>query len=181
MSPEIRKPRGPPCGSVVKNPPARAGDVASIPGPGRPHTAWGIKPVCAPTPEPALWSPGGTILSPRAATAEARAPGAPGPQRERPPRGKAHSPQPERSPRALKPQGARAATARNKQTNKRNYIRKRKPRVGGKSKKMSFAGAYLKISTERVCKKSLLLLFSSSSYGVNVLIRFSFLSAPHSL
>ena len=29
-----------PGGAVVKNPPANAGDVASIPGPGRSHMPW---------------------------------------------------------------------------------------------------------------------------------------------
>ena len=32
--------RGFPGGSVVKNPPANAGDMGSSPGPGRPHMLW---------------------------------------------------------------------------------------------------------------------------------------------
>ena len=29
-----------PCGAVVKNPPANAGDIGSSPGPGRSHMPW---------------------------------------------------------------------------------------------------------------------------------------------
>ena len=36
--PSTEKIVGLPCGSVVKNLPANAGDPSSIPGPGRPHT-----------------------------------------------------------------------------------------------------------------------------------------------
>ena len=49
---------GLPCGSVVKNPPANAGDTGSIPGPGRFHMPWSDKQSpCATTTEPVLQSP----------------------------------------------------------------------------------------------------------------------------
>ena len=49
---------GLPCGSVVKNPPANAGDTGSIPGPGRFHMPWSNKQsLCATTTEPVLQSP----------------------------------------------------------------------------------------------------------------------------
>ena len=35
-----------PGGTVVKNPPANAGDTGSIPGPGRSHMGRATKPVC---------------------------------------------------------------------------------------------------------------------------------------
>ena len=37
------KGQGFPCGSVVKNPPAKAGDMSSIPGPGKSHMPWSDK------------------------------------------------------------------------------------------------------------------------------------------
>ena len=58
---------------MVKNTPANAGDMGSIPGPGRSHmpqSNW----ACVPQ-----------LLSPHAATAEARVPRAGAPQQERPP------------------------------------------------------------------------------------------------
>ena len=68
-----------PGGAVVKNPPANAGDMGSSPGPGRPHMPWSNK---AHVPQ---------LLSPRAATTEARAPRARAPQQEKPPQWEAHA------------------------------------------------------------------------------------------
>ena len=51
-----------PGGSVVKNPPANAGDTGSIPGPGGSHMPWSSS---APVPQ---------LLSPRAAAVEALMP-----------------------------------------------------------------------------------------------------------
>ena len=53
-----------PGGPVVKNPPASARDVGSIPGPGRVHVLWGQLSLCAGTteactPEPVLSSKSG--------------------------------------------------------------------------------------------------------------------------
>ena len=56
------KNRGFPGGSVVKNPPANAGDMGSIPGPGRLHMPWSNS-----AQEPQL-------MSPRPAATEAQAP-----------------------------------------------------------------------------------------------------------
>ena len=43
---EIKNEReGFPGGAVVKNPPAKVGDVGSSPGPGRSHMSWSTKPV----------------------------------------------------------------------------------------------------------------------------------------
>ena len=36
----FKKPQGFPGGTVVKNPPASAGDMGLIPGPGRSHMLW---------------------------------------------------------------------------------------------------------------------------------------------
>ena len=79
--------------TVVKNPPANAGDTGSNPGPGRSHTPWSNW-ACAPqllslrfrAREPQL-------LSLRAATTEAHAPRARAPQQEKPPQWEAHTPQ----------------------------------------------------------------------------------------
>ena len=60
-----------PGGAVVGNPPARAGDTGSSPGPGGSHIPRSGE---ARAPQ---------LLSPRATTAEARAPGAHGPQQEK--------------------------------------------------------------------------------------------------
>ena len=73
-----------PHGAVVKNPPSKAGDTGSSPGPGRSHmlqSNWAREPqllslhsrACEPQ-----------LLSPRAATTEARVPGARAPQQEKP-------------------------------------------------------------------------------------------------
>ena len=62
-----------PGGTVVKNPPANAGDTGSIPGPGRSHMPRSKK---ARAPQ---------LLSLRATTTEARAPRAHAPQQEKPP------------------------------------------------------------------------------------------------
>ena len=72
-----------PGGAVDKNPPANAGDTASIPGPGKPPhpTCYGAtKPVCHNYRVRLL-----QLLSPRAAINEARAPTACAPQQEKPP------------------------------------------------------------------------------------------------
>ena len=74
-----------PGGAVVKNPPANAGDTGSSPGPGRSHMPWsGWAPV------PQLLSLHSRahepqLLSPRATTTKAHAPGARAPQQEKPP------------------------------------------------------------------------------------------------
>ena len=67
-----RNNQGFPGGSVVKNPPANAGDTGSIPGPGRPHTPQTTKPHshCA-------WA-----LSPRLTATEALEPPSPHSARE---------------------------------------------------------------------------------------------------
>ena len=70
-----------PGGVVVKNPPANAGDMGLIPGPGRFHMP---RSNYARAPQ---------LLSPHAATAEARAPRAHAPQQEKPPWWEAHAPQ----------------------------------------------------------------------------------------
>ena len=54
--------------SVVKNSPTNAGDMVSIPGPGRSHMLWGKLGPQAPTTEP-------TLKSPCSATREAMAMG----------------------------------------------------------------------------------------------------------
>ena len=74
-----------PGGAVVKNPPAKAGDTGSSPGPGRCHMprsnsarAPQLLSLRSRAREPQL-------LSPRATTTEARAPRARAPQQEKPP------------------------------------------------------------------------------------------------
>ena len=74
-----------PGGAVVKNSPANAGDMDSIPGPGRSHMPWSNKArvpqllsLCSRAHEPQL-------LSLHAATTEARAPRVCAPQQEKPP------------------------------------------------------------------------------------------------
>ena len=74
-----------PGGAVVRNPSASAGDMGSDPGLGRSHMlqsnyarAPQLLSLCSRAREPQL-------LSPRATTAEARAPRARAPQREEPP------------------------------------------------------------------------------------------------
>ena len=73
-----------PGGTVVKNPPANAGDTGSSPGPGRSHmprSNWAREPrllsLRSRAREPQL-------LSPRATTTEARVPRACAPQQEKP-------------------------------------------------------------------------------------------------
>ena len=64
--------QGFPGGTVVKNPPANAGDTGSSPGLGRSHmprSNWAREP---------------QLLSPRATTTEARTPRAPAPQQAKP-------------------------------------------------------------------------------------------------
>ena len=74
-----------PGGTVVKNPPASAGDTGLIPGPGRSHVLWNI---WAHVPQLLGLRSGACetqLLSPRAATAEACVPGAHALRREGPP------------------------------------------------------------------------------------------------
>ena len=66
-----------PGGAVVKNPPANAGDMGSIPG------------------------PGGSHMPPFATTTEARAPRARAPQQEKPPQWEARAPQQRVAPARL--------------------------------------------------------------------------------
>ena len=73
-----------PGGAVVKNPPANAGDMGLSPGPGRSHMRWSNQ-----ARAPQLLSLRSTaceprLLSPRAATTEARVPGAGAPKQEKP-------------------------------------------------------------------------------------------------
>ena len=73
-----------PGGSAVKDPPANAGDMGSIPGLGRPHTLWSNQ---AWLPQlSSLCSRAGELqlLSPCAATTKARTPGAHA-QQDKPP------------------------------------------------------------------------------------------------
>ena len=72
MTSEMRE-RGFPHGTVVKNPPANAGDRGSIPGTGRSQCHRVTKPMSH------------TLLSPRATTTEACAPRAHDLQQEKPP------------------------------------------------------------------------------------------------
>ena len=88
-----RTKRGFPGGAVLKNPPANAGGTGSIPGLGRSHTPRSNKALA-----PQLLSLHSRVrkpqlLSPRATTAEARAPRAHAPQQEKPPQWEAHAPQ----------------------------------------------------------------------------------------
>ena len=76
--------QGFPGGAVVKNPPAKVGDMGSSPGPGRSHMPWSnearapqLLSLCSRAREPQL-------LRPRATTTEARAPRAHAPQQEKP-------------------------------------------------------------------------------------------------
>ena len=80
-----RKCRDFPGGAVVENPPANAGDTGSILGPGRSHM-----PQSNEAHVPQLLSLSSRarepqLLSPRAATTEARAPRAHAPQKDKPP------------------------------------------------------------------------------------------------
>ena len=73
-----------PGGAAVENPPANAGDMGSIPGPGRSHMPQSNKAcaqllsLCSIAREPQL-------LSPHATTTEDRVPRARAPQQEKPP------------------------------------------------------------------------------------------------
>ena len=82
--------RGFPGDSVVKNPPANAGDMDSIPGLVRSHMPWSclsrapqLLSLCSRAHET-------QPVSPHAAPTEAQAPRAPGPQREQPQHSEAH-------------------------------------------------------------------------------------------
>ena len=59
-----RQIQGFPGGSVVKNPPANAGDTSSIPDPGRSHVPWKKISPCATTIESVLQSPGTATAEP---------------------------------------------------------------------------------------------------------------------
>ena len=61
--------KGFPGGSVVKNPPSKAGDMGSIPDPGRSHVSWSSTTI---EPVPIAWEP--QVLNPRAETTEAGGP-----------------------------------------------------------------------------------------------------------
>ena len=62
---------------MVKNPPANAGDVGSIPGPGRSHMLWRTRPKSTAVAEPVLQSLG-------AAATEPERPRARAPQQQKP-------------------------------------------------------------------------------------------------
>ena len=63
-----------PGGSVVKSPPASAGDTSSLPGPGRSHM---LSSVYATTIKPVLYSPEVITTDPHAAATEAHVPSRP--------------------------------------------------------------------------------------------------------
>ena len=95
---QINKRMGFPDGSVVKNPPANAGDTGSIPGSGRSHHAPEqldhapqLLSLCS-----RAWEP--HLLSPRVAAREACTPGAQAPQGEKPLQWEARTPQLESNP-----------------------------------------------------------------------------------
>ena len=95
---------------MVGSPPANAGGTGSRPGPGRsrmPRSSWTRVPqllnLCSRAHEPQL-------LSPRATTTEARAPGARAPQQERPPQWGARALQRGVALFAATGEGTRAAT-----------------------------------------------------------------------
>ena len=78
------KPQDFPGGTVVKNPPANAGDTGSSPGPGRSHMPWSNK---ARVPQLLILysrAQESQLLSLRATTTEAHAPRACAPQQEKP-------------------------------------------------------------------------------------------------
>ena len=80
-----RKLRDFPGGTVVKSPPANAGDTGSIPGPGRSHMPQSNE---ARAPQLLILRSRARkpqLLSPRATTTEARTPRARAPQQEKPP------------------------------------------------------------------------------------------------
>ena len=83
-----------PGGTVVKNPPANAGDMGSSPGPGRSHmprSNWARVPQLLSL-RSGAWEPQLLLLSPRATTTEARVPRPCAPQ-EKPPQWEASAPQ----------------------------------------------------------------------------------------
>ena len=87
-----------PGGAVVKNPPANEGDTGSSPDAGRSRGA--TKPMrhnywaCALQPKSHnYWAREPQLLSLHATTTEAHAPGARGPQQEKPPQWEARAPQ----------------------------------------------------------------------------------------
>ena len=90
MSIKKKQEEGFPFGSVVKNPPANAGDTGSVPGPGRPYMPLSNLSPCATTTEPALRSPGTpttelALWSLGTPTTEPTRPRAHAPQQEEPP------------------------------------------------------------------------------------------------
>ena len=74
-----------PGGAVVKNPPANAWDMGSIPGPGRSHMSRNNEARVPQLPTLRSRAREPQLLSPRAATTEAHAPTACAPQQEKPP------------------------------------------------------------------------------------------------
>ena len=93
-----------PGGKVNKNPPARAGDTSSIPGPEVATCHGATKPE-----HQNYWAP--ELLSPCAATTEAQAPRAYSPQQEKPPQWETHALQ-QSSPRSPKLEKAHAQQPR---------------------------------------------------------------------
>ena len=78
--------KGFPGGAVVENPPANAGDMGSIPGPGKSHMPQSNQAHAPQLLSPCALGPAVTQqLSPCAATTEACAPRAQAPQQEKPP------------------------------------------------------------------------------------------------
>ena len=103
-----------PGGTVVKNPPANAGDTGLSPGPGRSHmprSNW----ACTPQ-----------LLSPCATTTEAHVPGAHAPQQEKPPQWDTHT-----------PQGSVAPAHHNK---RKAHKRQQRPNAAKKKKKKRIHG-----------------------------------------
>ena len=101
-----------PGGTVVKNPPANAGDMGSIPGPGRSHMTWSN---WAYAPQLLSLRSGARepqLLNPCAATTEARVPRACAPQQEKPPQWEARAPQQKGSPRSPQLEKARVQQRR---------------------------------------------------------------------
>ena len=67
---QVRRGEDFPSGTVDKNPPANAGDMGLIPGPGRSHMPQNYN-LCATTTKPTLWSPQAATTAPLCATIEA--------------------------------------------------------------------------------------------------------------
>ena len=74
-----------PGGAVVKNPPAKSGDMGWSPGPGRSHMPWSNEAHVPQLPSLRSRAREPQLLSPRATTTEACAPRACALQQEKPP------------------------------------------------------------------------------------------------